>query len=87
MINTKLAKSPYIMKAADVAQAGFDGLMKKKKIVIPGLINKLLAFTVRFTPRSVVTLIARSLNQKEQSAVRSTRKPNICVIDTHFRIV
>ena len=65
MINTKLAKSPHIMKAADVAQAGFSGLMQNKKIVIPGLINKILAFTVRFTPRSVMTLIARSLNRKE----------------------
>ena len=65
MIDTKLAKSPYIMKAADVAQAGFTGLMNGKKIVIPGLINKLLAFTVRFTPRSVITLITRSLNKKE----------------------
>jgi short-subunit dehydrogenase len=65
MIDTKIAKSPYIMKATDVARAGFAGLMKKKKIVIPGLINKLLAFTVRFTPRSVITLITRSLNQKE----------------------
>jgi short-subunit dehydrogenase len=65
MIDTKIAKSPYIMTATDVAQAGFAGLMKEKKIVIPGLINKLLAFAVRFTPRSVTTLIARSLNQKD----------------------
>ncbi len=65
MIDTKLSKSPHIMKAEDVAKAGFDGLFRNKKIVIPGLINKLLAFTVRFTPRSIMTLIARSLNQKE----------------------
>ena len=64
MTDTKIAKSPLIMKAADVAQAGFAGLMKKKKIVIPGLINKLLAFSVRLTPRSVITSITRSLNQK-----------------------
>ena len=64
MTDTKIAKSPYIMKAADVAQAGFSGLMKRKKIVIPGFINKLLAFTVRFTPRSVIILITRNLNQK-----------------------
>lgn len=64
MTDTKIAKSPLIMKAADVAQAGFAGLMKKKKIVIPGLINKLGAFSVRLTPRSVITSIARSLNQK-----------------------
>jgi len=65
MIDTKLAKSPYIMKAADVAQAGFAALMNEKKIVIPGLINKLLAFSIRFSPRSIVTLITRFLNQKD----------------------
>ena len=67
MIDTKIAKSPFIMKAADVAQAGFAALMKKKKVVIPGLINKLLVFTVRFTPRSLITLITRSLNKKRHS--------------------
>jgi short-subunit dehydrogenase len=53
------------MSAAEVAEIAFSGLMKGKKIIIPGLMNKLLAFSVRFTPRSVLVLITRSLNQKE----------------------
>ena len=65
MIGTKLERSPYIMSAAKVAEIGFSGLLKGKTIIIPGLINKLLAFSVRFTPRSVVVLITRSLNKKE----------------------
>jgi len=52
------------MNAADVALAGYTGLMNGKKIVIPGLINKLLAFSVRFAPRPVITKIVQSLNQK-----------------------
>lgn len=72
MTDTKIAKSPFIMKAADVAEAGFAGLMKKKRIVIPGLINKFSTFLVRFTPRSIATLISCSLNRKE--AVREFQK-------------
>jgi short-subunit dehydrogenase len=64
MVNTNIAKSPHTMKAAEVAQAGYDGLMKGKRIVIPGLVNKTLAFTVRFTPRSIITRITSYLNQK-----------------------
>ena len=64
MIGTKLERSPYIMGAAKVAEIGFCGLMKGKTIVIPGLINKLLAFSVRLTPRRTVTAIASSLHQR-----------------------
>jgi short-subunit dehydrogenase len=64
MIGTKLERSPHIMSAARVAQIGFSGLLRGKTVVIPGLINKLLAFSVRLAPRRVVTAIASSLNQR-----------------------
>ncbi len=64
MSSTKIANVPWIMNATKVAEIGFSGLMKGKKIIIPGLMNKLLAFSVRFTPRSVMVLITRSLNQR-----------------------
>lgn len=64
MVGTRIERSPYMMSATDVAEIGFSGLLKGKTIVIPGLINKLLAFSVRLAPRSVVTAIACSLNQK-----------------------
>jgi hypothetical protein len=65
MSSAKIVNVPWIMSAAEVAEIAFSGLMKGKKIIIPGLMNKLLAFSVRFTPRSVLVLITRSLNQKE----------------------
>lgn len=64
MIGTKLERNPYIMSAAKVAETGFYGLLKGKTIVIPGLINKLHVFSVRLTPRRVITAIAAFLNQK-----------------------
>jgi short-subunit dehydrogenase len=65
MSSAKIVNVPWKMSAAEVAEIGFSGLMKGKKIIIPGLMNKLLAFSVRFTPRSVLVLITRSLNQKQ----------------------
>lgn len=64
MSSAKIINVPWIMQAAEVAQVGFIGLTKGKKIIIPGLMNKLLAFNVRFTPRSVLVMITRFLNQK-----------------------
>ena len=65
MSSAKMINVPWIMSAAKVAEICFAGLMRGKKIIIPGLMNKLIAFSTRFTPRSVLVLITRSLNQKE----------------------
>jgi short-subunit dehydrogenase len=72
MSNARIVNVPWMMQAAEVAEVGFSGLMKGKKIIIPGLMNKLLAFNVRFTPRSVLVMITRFLNQKE--AINEVRK-------------
>ena len=34
-----------------VAKAGFDGLMRGQRVVIPGLTNRLLGFSTRAAPR------------------------------------
>lgn len=47
-----------MMGAAPVARAGHDGLRRGKTLVIPGLRNRLLALSVRVSPRGVVTRVA-----------------------------
>lgn len=64
MESSKIGKVPWMMSAAKVAEICFSGLMRGKKIIIPGLMNKLIAFSTRLAPRSVLVLITRSLNQK-----------------------
>lgn len=64
MFSTKLFNAPWKMNAAKVAKICFSGLMRGKKIIIPGLMNRLIAFSTRFAPRSVLVLITRSFNQK-----------------------
>ena len=42
------------VSAADVARAGFEGLMAGKRLVLPGLGMKIIPFLLRFVPRGVV---------------------------------
>ncbi|WP_437185094.1 SDR family NAD(P)-dependent oxidoreductase [Planctomicrobium sp. SH668] len=42
------------MSVDAVTKAGYRGLRKKKRLVMPGLINNLLSFSVRFTPRAAI---------------------------------
>src|SRR5215469_4998599 len=50
------------MRSADVARAGYKGMLRGKRLVIPGVKNKMIMESVRFTPRRLVTAIARSMN-------------------------
>lgn len=53
----------YFMTAEQVAKAGYDGLKKRKKIVIPGLRNKFVAIGYRVLPRNVITKITKKVIQ------------------------
>lgn len=55
------------MDAEIVARIGYEALIQGKVTVIPGLKNQLLASTVRFMPRKLVTKVVRRLQE--------TRKP------------
>jgi short-subunit dehydrogenase len=52
------------MSAKAVAEKGYRGLMRGKTIVMPGLKNKILAQSVRFSPRKMVTAIARKVQDR-----------------------
>ena len=44
-----------IMKASRVAKTGYKALMKGKRVVIPGMCNKIQVFLIRFIPRNLVS--------------------------------
>lgn len=50
------------MRSQDVARAGYKGMLRGKRLVVPGFKNKMIMESVRFTPRKLVTAIARNLN-------------------------
>jgi hypothetical protein len=64
MEESRLVRGPWVMDAARVARVGYDGLRRGKTLVIPGLANRLLAQSIRFTPRKLVTRIVRSMQER-----------------------
>ena len=66
MEESKLVRGK-IMDSQTVARIGYEGLMKGKRVVIPGVKNKLLAQSVRFLPRGMVTGLVRSAQERAES--------------------
>jgi len=62
--NTALFRKLRPMDAQTVARAGYRGLMSGQTLVIPGFRNRLLAESVRFGPRKLVTAISRKILQQ-----------------------
>ncbi len=50
--------------AMDVAHYGYDAMMKGKTVAVHGAVNKIIAFSVRLSPRKLLSLISRRLNEK-----------------------
>jgi short-subunit dehydrogenase len=61
---TRLFTGPLVMSAATAARAGYEGMRKGKRVVIPGIPNKVLVQAVRFTPRRLVTALARRIQER-----------------------
>ena len=61
---SRLFQYVKVMDARTVAEIGYRGLMAGKTLVIPGLTNKLLAQSVRVSPRKMVTKIARMVQEE-----------------------
>ena len=63
--NTRLIKGNFmgLMTSEAVARIGYHGFMQEKRLVIPGLMNKMGVQSVRFSPRRVATQVARMLQE------------------------
>jgi hypothetical protein len=60
----RLMKSKLLMMTArDVAEIGYLAFLEGKVIVIPGLLNKIGAQSVRISPRSMVRKVTRKLQE------------------------
>ncbi|SFI68506.1 SDR family NAD(P)-dependent oxidoreductase [Planctomicrobium piriforme] len=55
------------MNVEVVANAGYRGLRKRKRLVIPGAVNKMLAASVRVTPRATILDIMSMLQPVKKS--------------------
>ena len=50
--------------AKTVAETGYKGLMKNKRVVIPGLDNKITVLSSQLAPRAMILKVTRFLTQK-----------------------
>lgn len=65
MEDSKLVSGQKIMDAETVAKIGYRGLMENKTVIVPGVKNKILAESVRFTPRKLVTKLVRNMQESK----------------------
>jgi len=49
------------MSAPGVVTAGLSGMWRNRAVVVPGIVNKTVALSGRFAPRSVVRKIAGAI--------------------------
>jgi hypothetical protein len=61
---SKLVKGKKLPSAMEVAEFGFDAMMKGKITVIPGLMNAVSAQAYRFLPRNWILKLVRSVQEK-----------------------
>lgn len=55
-----------VANASAVAKAGIRGMMRGKTVVVPGIVNKLVAISPRISPRRLVIAISRRLAEIPQ---------------------
>ena len=60
----KLEPAVLAMPAQAVARAGYDGLMKNKPVVLPGLGVRLLVVLLRLVPRNMVRAAVGSFQRQ-----------------------
>jgi short-subunit dehydrogenase len=71
MEDTPLFSGFLVSDAAAVARAGYDGAMRGKRVVVPGLANRILGLGARLSPRRLSTRIARKLQEKRSRGPRN----------------
>ena len=58
-----LFRGPLVSSAEEVARAGYEGWKRGKRLVIPGIANRILIQAERLTPRRLTMAITRRLQE------------------------
>ena len=61
---SKMVKGKKLPTSAEVAEYGYKAMMKGEAVAIHGMFNYLMANSVRFSPRSLVVKLVKSLQGK-----------------------
>jgi short-subunit dehydrogenase len=63
--NPDLIENRKKASARSVAEYGYNAMIKGKSIAVPGFMNSLAAFAVRFFPRNFIVKMARRVQEKK----------------------
>jgi hypothetical protein len=74
MQNSQLARRP-MMDAATVARAGYEGLRRGKRVVVPGRRNRVQAFLKRLLPRAVAVKMVRRVWEPADAGRLDAKSP------------
>jgi short-subunit dehydrogenase len=67
---TPLFTGKMVSDAVTVARAGYAGAMRGKRVVVPGLLNRILGLAARIGPSRLSTRVARRLQEKRSRRPR-----------------
>ncbi len=63
MHDSALVKGKKLPTADEVAAAGFKAMQRGQRVFVPGVMNWLMAQSVRFTPRNMVTALVKTMSK------------------------
>jgi short-subunit dehydrogenase len=52
-----------VADAASVARAGYEGFRAGKRVIVPGLLNKVAAQSIRVTPRALAAKVVKKMQE------------------------
>jgi hypothetical protein len=64
MKDSKLVKGKKLPTSKDVAEFGYKAMMSGKVVAVHGMMNKIMAQSVRYTPRAVVRSLVRAMSER-----------------------
>lgn len=64
MNDSKLVKGKKLPTSQDVAEYAYKALMSGKVVAVHGVMNKIMAQSVRFTPRAVIRTLVRAMSER-----------------------
>jgi short-subunit dehydrogenase len=63
MHKSRLFKGKKLPNPEQVAVAGYRAMKRGKRVYVHGLMNRVMAFSVRFTPRAIVIEVVKFLSK------------------------
>jgi uncharacterized protein len=65
MANTQLFRKMSVMDSKTVAAIGYRGLMKGKRVVIPGIVNKIGVWSTRFVSNAALMKVVKFMHKEK----------------------